>query len=57
MMLALWTAVTFFRPIRCARANANSAILIDFSLVMIFKLSTIPGTPSCFKIVFALKTL
>ena len=46
-MLALWTAVTFVRPSLFARANANSAMRIEFSRVIIFKLSTTPVTLSC----------
>ncbi len=47
MMLALWTAVTFFRPRRRACANANSLMRRDAFSVMIFRLSTTPGTTSC----------
>ena len=48
MILALWTAVIFFLPSSLALANANSAILRDLILVIIFKLSTTPGMFSCF---------
>mmetsp|Transcript_40831 Transcript_40831/g.161739 ORF Transcript_40831/g.161739 Transcript_40831/m.161739 type:complete len:203 (+) Transcript_40831:1404-2012(+) len=47
MMLALCTAVTFLRLFLSAYWNAYSAIRIDFSRDMIFKLSTTPGTVSC----------
>ena len=43
MMLALCTAVTFFRPRRRACSKANSAIRVDALSVMIFRLSTTPG--------------
>lgn len=52
-MLALCTAVTLVLPSCRALSNANSAILIDFSRVIIFKLSTTPFTLSCSKLVYS----
>ena len=47
MMLALWIAVTVLRPCRRACSNANCAMRVDARSVMIFRLSTTPGTTSC----------
>ena len=47
MMLALCTAVTRLRPCFRAYSNANVAMRVDASSVMIFRLSTTPGTTSC----------
>ena len=47
MMLALWTAVTRFRPCFLAYSKANRATRVDARSVMIFRLSTTPGTTSC----------
>ena len=47
MMFALWTAVTFFRPSRRAYSKAKREIRVDAFSVMIFKLSTTPGTTTC----------
>src|SRR5438477_3590293 len=47
MMFALWMAVTFLRRWRRAYAKANSEIRVDALAVMIFKLSTPPGTTVC----------
>ena len=47
MMFALWIAVTFLRPCLRACSNANCAIRVDAFSVMIFRLSTTPGTTSC----------
>ena len=47
MMLALWMAVTFLRPCCRAYVKANSAMRRDAFSVMIFRLSTTPGTTSC----------
>ena len=43
-MFALCIAVTFFLPCLLAKSNPYFAILQDFSAVIIFKLSTTPGT-------------
>ena len=47
MMFALWTAVTFLRPLARAYSKANDAIRSDATAVMIFRLSTTPGTMRC----------
>ena len=47
MMLALWMAATFLRLSRRAYSKAARAIRIDAFCVMIFRLSTTPGTTSC----------
>ena len=47
MMLALCTAVTRFRPCVRAYSNAKVAMRVDACSVMIFRLSTTPGTTSC----------
>src|SRR5581483_796803 len=44
MMFALWIDVTRLRPCFRACANANCATRVDAFSVMIFKLSTTPGT-------------
>ena len=46
-MLALWIAVTRLRPFAAACSKANSAIRVEARSVMIFRLSTTPGTTSC----------
>ena len=46
-MFALWIAVTFLRPCRRAYWKANSEMRVDAFAVMIFRLSTTPGTTSC----------
>jgi len=43
MMLALWTAVTFFLPLRCANSKAYLAIFREFSLVTLLMDSITPG--------------
>ena len=47
MMLALWIAVTRVRPLARACSNANLPMRVDAASVMIFMLSTMPGTISC----------
>lgn len=47
IILALWTAVTFFLPLRWANSNAYSAILNDAYLVVTLIDSTTPGYTSC----------
>ena len=47
MMFALWIAVMRVRPIRVAYANAKRAMRVEARSVMIFRLSTTPGTTSC----------
>src|SRR5258708_81836 len=47
MMLALWIAVTRWRRYFRAYSNANRAMRVDARSVMIFRLSTMPGTISC----------
>ena len=47
MMFALWIAVTRLRPFARAWSNANCAIRVDAFSVMIFRLSTTPGTIWC----------
>ena len=47
MMFALWIAVTFRRPWSRACAKANRAMRVEAFSVMIFRLSTTPGTTSC----------
>ena len=44
MIFALWTAVTFFLPCFSANSNAYFAMRMDLWRVIIFILSTTPGT-------------
>ncbi len=46
-MLALCTDVTRLRPFARAYAKANFATRVEATSVMIFRLSTTPGTTSC----------
>ena len=48
MMFALWMAVTRLAAVPLARAGTRTrAIRVDARSVMIFRLSTTPGTTSC----------
>ncbi len=49
MMFALWTTVTFLRDSLLACSKANRAMRVEAFSVMIFKLSTTPGTTMCSK--------
>ena len=47
MMLALWMAWIFLRLNLRAYSKANLAMRVEAFSVMIFRLSTTPGTTSC----------
>ncbi len=47
MMLALWTAVTLWRPLATAYSKAKRAIRSDAARVMILMLSAASGPTMC----------